>query len=98
MLHIAARLHGLPARPGQSGPWAQQEAAYAIPAPAASIEGLVMTRHRRRWAAAIEGRETGIVQPLTFVKFWRQSSALRWVNRMNSTKSDQLTRYVVVEL
>jgi hypothetical protein len=51
---------------------------------------------RRRWSAAVEGRESGRVVPLVFVRFWRRSTAERWVERMNDRATDGLTRFVVV--
>lgn len=50
---------------------------------------------RRRWLVAIEGRESGHLVPLGFVRFWRRTNALRWAIRMN-LGGDRLTRYVVV--
>lgn len=53
-------------------------------------------RITRQWLVAIEGRESGRIVRLGFVRFWRRTTALRWAMRMN-LGGDRLTRYVVVQ-
>lgn len=50
----------------------------------------------RRWSVGIEGLESGRVTELTFMRFWRRSSAEAWVRRMNR-KLQPVTRYVVID-